>query len=360
MTTTAASVSVNVDPFTAFTAFTEEMDLWWVRGPINYYDAARAVGMRCEPGVGGRIIEVYDEATGEGLELARLTAWEPGSRLAWRSTRDDVAIEVRFVPVPGGTDVTVEATIPDEGVDRGGTAWVRVVPRWFGAWCARRETAARLQPELARLAVGLYYAKPAEAARWLSSVFGFESPSALPEAPDPLSEGEYGHPWIEFRIGNCLLMVFKREGDFSDQAAQIHETWVFVDDLEAHLARGRARRSEDPPGHPSDRLSVLRGRGPLGLRPGASRPGLSGRCSGESAGSSRAPPIFGKDRACPRDLHRLAALEPHLTGVSERVTDEVESGHDEDDEDPGGIHLPPVTVVQVGDARGEVRPRSRL
>jgi uncharacterized glyoxalase superfamily protein PhnB len=144
---------------------------------------------------------------------------------------------VRFVPVPGGTDVTVEATIPDEGVDRGGTAWVRVVPRWFGAWCARRETAARLQPELARLAVGLYYAKPAEAARWLSSVFGFEPPSALPEAPDPLSEGEYGHPWIEFRIGNCSLMVFKREGDFSDQATQTHETWVFVDDLEAHLAR---------------------------------------------------------------------------------------------------------------------------
>ena len=102
MTSTVASVSVNVDPSTAFAAFTEEMDLWWVRGPINYYDAARAVGMRCEPGIGGRIVEVYDQATGEGLELARITVWEPGRRLAWKSSRDDVAIEVRFLPTPGG------------------------------------------------------------------------------------------------------------------------------------------------------------------------------------------------------------------------------------------------------------------
>jgi len=53
MTSTAVSVSVPVAPSTAFTVFTEELDLWWVRGPINYFDSARAVGMRCEPGVGG-------------------------------------------------------------------------------------------------------------------------------------------------------------------------------------------------------------------------------------------------------------------------------------------------------------------
>ena len=50
---TTSTVSVSVDPATAFTAFTEEIDLWWVRGPINYFDSGRAVGMRCEPGVGG-------------------------------------------------------------------------------------------------------------------------------------------------------------------------------------------------------------------------------------------------------------------------------------------------------------------
>lgn len=48
----SADVNVPVDPTTAFKAFTQELDLWWVRGPINYFDAARAVAMVCEPGVG--------------------------------------------------------------------------------------------------------------------------------------------------------------------------------------------------------------------------------------------------------------------------------------------------------------------
>lgn len=79
-----SQVEVAVDPLTAFTAFTEELDLWWVRGPINAYDSGRLVAMRCEPGVGGRIMEVYNADSGEGLELARITAWELGqiSRLA--------------------------------------------------------------------------------------------------------------------------------------------------------------------------------------------------------------------------------------------------------------------------------------
>jgi uncharacterized glyoxalase superfamily protein PhnB len=240
MTSTVVSVSVGVDPATAFTAFTEELDQWWVRGPINYFDAARAVGMRCEPGIGGRLLEVYDEATGEGRELGRITAWEPGGRLAWKSSVDDVEIDVRFVPAAAGTEVIVEATIPGGGADRGGTAWVRVVPKWFGPWCARRDTAARPQRELARLAVGVYYAKPATAARWLASVFGFESPDPLPVGPDPLPEGDYGHPWIEFRVGNCSLMVFKLEGDLPAQPPPTHETWVFVDDLDAHLSHAQA------------------------------------------------------------------------------------------------------------------------
>jgi uncharacterized protein YndB with AHSA1/START domain len=56
--TVSAKVTVAVDPQTAFSVFTDEIDLWWVRGPINFYDAARAVGMRCEPRVGGRLLEL--------------------------------------------------------------------------------------------------------------------------------------------------------------------------------------------------------------------------------------------------------------------------------------------------------------
>jgi uncharacterized glyoxalase superfamily protein PhnB len=229
-----------VDPATAFTAFTEELDLWWVRGPINYFDAARAIGMRCEPGVGGRLLEVYDEATGEGKELGRITVWEPGQRLAWQSSVDEVEIEVSFAPTAAGTDVIVRATIPTGGADHGGTAWVRVVPKWFGRWCDRRDSDAREQRELARLGVGVYYRKPAAAARWLADVFGFESPDPLPEGPDPLPEGHYGHPWIEFRVGNCSVMVFKLTGEVPEGTAATHEAWVFVDDLDAHLARAQS------------------------------------------------------------------------------------------------------------------------
>jgi len=239
MTSATASVSVGVDPATAFTAFTEELDQWWVRGPINYFDSARALGMRCEPGVGGRLVEVYDAATGEGYELGRITVWEPGKRLAWASSVDDVEIEVRFEATASGTDVTVEATIPDDGADRGGTAWVRVVPKWFGPWIARRDSAPGPQRELARLAVGVYYEKPATAARWLASAFGFESPDPLPDGPDALPDNEYGPPWIEFRVGNGSLMVFKLDSPAPAQPPT-HETWVYVDDLDAHLARAEA------------------------------------------------------------------------------------------------------------------------
>jgi uncharacterized glyoxalase superfamily protein PhnB len=235
---TSVSVSVPVDPKTAFMAFTEELDKWWVRGPINYFDSGRAVGMRCEPGVGGRLIEMYDEATGEGLELGRITVWEPGVRLAWTSSVDDVEIDIRFERIPAGTEVTLRATVAPGGHERGGTAWLRVAPKWFGPWCVRRETAAGPQPELARLAVGLYYAKPAAAARWLASVFGLSSPDPLPDKADPLPEGEHAHPWIEFRVGNCSLMLFPNDDQTPPGA---HETWVFVDDLDAHLHHSRAR-----------------------------------------------------------------------------------------------------------------------
>ena len=238
--TVSSQVEVAVDPATAFKAFTEEMDLWWMRGPINFWsDAGRVVEVRCEPGVGGRIIEVLDDpASGEVFERARLTQWEPGVRLAWESDLDDVLTEVRFAPVDGGTCVTVEHVIPVGGQDRGGTAWSRVVPNWFGSWCAERDQVPHEQIDIARLSLGVSYARPAAAARWLADVFGFVSAGDLPEGPDPLPEGEHGHPWIEFRIGNSALNVFKLDGERGGDR-RTHVPWVYVDDLEAHFAHAK-------------------------------------------------------------------------------------------------------------------------
>ena len=238
--TRESTVEVSADPQTAFRAFTDELDLWWVRGPVNAYDSGRLVEMRCEPGVGGRILEVYE---GDALELARITAWQPGERVAWKSSLDDVSIDVRFEPTDAGTLVRLEATVTESGEDRGGSSFVAVTPAWFGAWMRRRDTAPREPHELARLGLTLGYARPAAAARWLVEAFGFESPSALPEGDDLLTDEEYGFPWIELYAGNASVVIEPLAVP-ADLRQVTHVPWVFVDDLEGHLARAREHGAE--------------------------------------------------------------------------------------------------------------------
>jgi len=118
-----AEVQVSVDPAAAFAAFTEEIDSWWVRGPINFFDAARAVGMKIEPGVDGRVLETYE---GDVLELGRITVWEPGSRLTYRSSVDDTEVDVRFEEVASDGNVAI-LLFPREGERAGGDMpWVYV------------------------------------------------------------------------------------------------------------------------------------------------------------------------------------------------------------------------------------------
>lgn len=231
----ASEVEVNLDPATAFTVFTDEINLWWLRGPINNWDSARVVEMRCEPGIGGRLLEIYDEARGDVLELARITAWEPGTRLAWTSSVDDVRIEVRFEAIGHGTRVRVQATLPAGGRDAGGTAFVRMTPPWFGSWVAKRDAVPHELQDMARLALAVYYEKPGTAARWLHDAFGFEPAGNLPAPGDESSD------WTEFRVGNCSLMVFKAEDGLRQSGARTHQAWVFVDDLDGQLATARAQ-----------------------------------------------------------------------------------------------------------------------
>jgi mannose-6-phosphate isomerase-like protein (cupin superfamily) len=108
-----ATVEVAVNPARAFAIFTEEIGQWWRPGPINWNDSHRAIGIRFESWVGGRLLEVYDAATGEGFECGRVVVWEPGVRLVflYRDAGheiDDTEVEVRFEPIEGGTRVTLE------------------------------------------------------------------------------------------------------------------------------------------------------------------------------------------------------------------------------------------------------------
>ena len=240
MSEVSSTVEVPVDPGTAFKVFTEEVDLWWVRGPINFYSAGRAAAMRIEAGVGGRLLEVYDDSTGDALERGVITVWEPGERLAWDSTGDDVQTEVLFKAAGDGTLVEVVARIPEGGSDRGGTAWVRVVPLWFGPWAEKRDRVPHEVQDLARIGVGIHYGRPAAAARWLVETFGLEAPSPLPTGPDPLPHGEHGHPWIELRAGNSSVMIFPQDPE-TQGPCRTHNIWLYVDDVEAHYERSMER-----------------------------------------------------------------------------------------------------------------------
>lgn len=238
--TVASEVEVGVDPATAFTVFTEELDLWWVRGPINFSgDAGRVFALRFEPGVGGRILTVYDAPDGDERIQGVVTAWAPGRLVAWRSATDDVRTAVRFNSSASGTLVRVEARIPAGGVDCGGTSWTRVVPNWLPRWMAMRERTPHEQRDIARLALGVHYARPATAARWLADVFGFGSVGRLPASDEPLTESEHRDPWIEFHVGNSSLMIFRLDPDVP-RGDPVMVPWVYVDDLEAHLAHAEA------------------------------------------------------------------------------------------------------------------------
>ena len=109
--TASAEVVVGARPDEAFALFTDEIGLWWRRDTRYWNDPERGQSLRIEPRAGGRFVEVHDLDTGEGFEIGRVTAWEPGRRLGLTWTQanwpEDVStdIEVTFEPAGDGTRV---------------------------------------------------------------------------------------------------------------------------------------------------------------------------------------------------------------------------------------------------------------
>jgi uncharacterized glyoxalase superfamily protein PhnB len=229
-------VEVDVDPMTAFTVFTGEFEQWWGNGPIDAWDSSRAIGRRIEAGVGGRLLELYPA---DALELGRITVWEPGARVSWTSSVDDVTIDVTFEPLAGGgTRVRVDgtATGPKAG---DGFSFVRMTPQWLPRHLARGR-AGRTRPPLGPLHVVLRYRRPAATARWLADAFGFEPTGDLPEhEPDP------AHTWLELRVGDGsgAVILWTLDADTAVSGGD-HLPWVFVDDLDAHFAHAQTAGAE--------------------------------------------------------------------------------------------------------------------
>ena len=79
--TVSQSVEVPVGPEAAFRLYTAEINRWWRRDSWYWNDHERARGLRIEPFVGGRFVEVYDDAGGE--EIGRSYGEGAGELLGW-------------------------------------------------------------------------------------------------------------------------------------------------------------------------------------------------------------------------------------------------------------------------------------
>jgi hypothetical protein len=224
MSSMTETIDVDTDPATAFTAFTDEFDQWWGRGPIDAYDSWRLVERRIEGGVGGRLVEDYGD---EQRVTGTITIWEPGARLAW-TTRNDVTIEVTFEALAAGTRVRVTGTVPDGRDGVADLSMVRMAPQWFPRHLRRRGTGA--PPDYGRLHLVLRSATPAATARWLVDVFRLEPTADLPEG-----EGDPEYTWIELRVGTSFVVLWGGGG-----VPGTDSPFVYVDDLDAHLRHAEA------------------------------------------------------------------------------------------------------------------------
>ncbi|HYL99775.1 MAG TPA: SRPBCC domain-containing protein [Blastocatellia bacterium] len=220
-----ASVDVAVDPDTAFRIFTEEIDSWWERGPINFYNAGRAVAKRFERGVGGRYLEIYDEEGGDVLEIGRITVWEVGRRLVWRHSLNDTEVDIRFEGTESGTRVTLEQRLIPGGAKREFNSGWRHILAWFAHFAdSPSDQGTRAVTDIPRIIPVLLYKDTAAAGYWLIRVFG-------------LRPRHHRHPtsFDELMVGESMVVLSKSET--STPGVQLY---VYVDDLEEHLARATA------------------------------------------------------------------------------------------------------------------------
>jgi len=110
------ALRVPATPARAFQAFTAEIGLWWRPNQLFQFTRRSAAGrLAFEPGEGGRFTETA--ADGEVFEIGRVTAWQPGARLAftWRQASfapgQVTEVEIRFEAVGSETRVTVERAL---------------------------------------------------------------------------------------------------------------------------------------------------------------------------------------------------------------------------------------------------------
>jgi uncharacterized protein YndB with AHSA1/START domain len=139
------SVAVAIPQQDAFEVFTQEIDLWWRRGPRFRFGRRPGV-LSFESRLGGRLFESFPSESGTYVqEVGRITVWEPPSRLVftWRNVNfadhESTEVEVSFAPAESGTLVTVQhrgwaALRSDHPARHGlqGADFSRMIGLWWG------------------------------------------------------------------------------------------------------------------------------------------------------------------------------------------------------------------------------------
>lgn len=144
------TVGVALPPARAFRVFTEQIELWWRRGPRFRYSRGDAGLIALEPGVGGRVFESFSvDGTAHVVEIGRIRVWQPPQRLVfdWQVAQgtplERTEVEVLFEPAGDGTRVTVThsgwaAIRGDHPARHGrtGPAFSRELGLWWGGLLA--------------------------------------------------------------------------------------------------------------------------------------------------------------------------------------------------------------------------------
>lgn len=212
------SIEVDVSPAEAFCAFAEQIDQWYVLDRHTVPDFTRTVAIVFEPYVGGRLLDVHDASTGEGRELARVTAWVPGARLAFVDNRR-TEVEVSFTAAGDGTRVTLahrgfDRLPPEEAEHVRRYGWHATLLPWFGTWLRSRPTTSDTEnSDAARtgdhpmtftaVTPYLYYADAGAALAWLERVFGFGPVQSTTDDAGVVQEGEIAVGTSGLKVDVC-------------------------------------------------------------------------------------------------------------------------------------------------------------
>ena len=106
------SLRLTLTPEQAFELFTDQMSSWW---PLNTHSVGedRALSVRIEAKVGGRVVETTDD--GVEHEWGRVTAWDTGQRVEFTwypglPEDQQTMVDVRFREVSGGSEMILVHT----------------------------------------------------------------------------------------------------------------------------------------------------------------------------------------------------------------------------------------------------------